>query len=915
MRTVVRVGLLVVVLMAVAAVWHEPSVQAQDEPDAIVDMDGGGSHTCALWEGGQLQCWGDNSLGQLGDGTVDDRAVPTDIDVGGTVLNVSAGSRHTCAVIAPSGVKCWGSNASGQLGNGTAGEGSFSTSPTYVQGLESGAIAVSAGVSHTCAVTSTGAVCWGSNSLGMLGDGTFEDRLAPTDVVGLNESITDVAAGWLHTCALTAPGAVKCWGANRYGQLGTTYDDLCGPTQPCATTPRDVVGLGGQVDELVVGHSHGCALITGGTVECWGLDTFGQLGDGQTTFEQQDPTPTAVVGLAGSVANIDAAGWYTCATLFDGGVKCWGANHYGQLGNGSFIGGGSLWGIATPIDVLHYNDARLLEVTTVATGGGHACALLAGGGISCWGASGDGQLGNSEFVTGPNSTIPSPVVAIDGNILQLAAAERHTCALTAKGTVKCWGDNQWGQLGDGTYRDRPTPVAVVQLGAPAVAIDAGSLYTCALTSLYAVKCWGAGPFPGSPSCGSGSFDCSNTPVAVPGLESGIAALSTGALHICVLSEAGGVRCVGSNGYGQLGNGIGGSGSSAYYSASPVQVMGLSTGVAGITAGGVHTCAILVTGRAKCWGGNFSGQLGTGCFEGGCTSHNTPADVTMSFNGPALESLVAIVAGSEHTCALTTNATVKCWGANSFRQIGDGTTVGRRENPVDVVGLELNVTALTASFDNTCVVDSEGRVLCWGRNDGQLGDGGSCSTPCPTPLSVGLVPEASAVSNGFAHACAMILGGGAHCWGSNADSQLGTSAMQTCNFDLQCVTRPVPVTLPIDSDGDRCFDATEVGLKPQLGGRRDPNDFWDFYDTPAFTGRDRVVSGLDFFAVIGRFNSEGDPGMDPLSSPTPPPSYHSGYDRSPAPSSKEFWRSGPADGAITGADIFAVLAQFNHSCLP
>jgi len=383
------------------------------------------------------------------------------------IVRVAAGGYHTCALTAGGGVKCWGWNESGQLGDGTTTDRS---KPVNVSVLSSGVTAIAAGLYHTCALTAGGGVkCWGANYLGQLGDGTTTQRNTPVEVSGLSSGVSAIAADGLHTCALTAGGGVKCWGQNVSGQLGDsgTYTER--------STPVDVSGLSSGVTAIAAGGEHTCALTAGGGVKCWGANYLSQLGDGTTTDRG---TPVNVSGLRSGVTAIATGSAHTCALTAGGGVKCWGANYLSQLGNGTTTDRG------TPVNVSGLSSG----VTAIAAGYDHTCALTTGGGVKCWGDNGSGQLGDG---TTTDRSTPVNVSGLSSGVTAIAAGGGHTCAMTAGGGVKCWGDNRQGQLGDGTTTQRSTPVNLSGLSSGVTAITTGSTHTCALLSTAKVKCWGS----------------------------------------------------------------------------------------------------------------------------------------------------------------------------------------------------------------------------------------------------------------------------------------------------------------------------------------------------------------------------------------------------------------------------------------
>ncbi len=677
----------------------------------------GQEHTCAVTSGGRVQCWGANTHGQLGDGTTTSRSYPADVSgLTSGVLAVAAGDNHTCAVTSGNGVRCWGDNSSGQLGDGSTTQ---RTAPVDVSGLTSGVVAIAAGGDVTCALTSGGGVkCWGENYFGQLGDGSTDGSSTPVNVTGLTSGVTAIAAGGLQTCAVTGAGGVKCWGDNSYGQLGdgTTNGSstpvavsglmsgatavAAGSTHTCAatsagvkcwgdnsygqlgdgttngsSTPVAVSGLTSAGAAVSAGFFFTCA-VTGGGVTCWGLNNFGQLGDGTTT---QRTAPVAVTGLTSGGAAVAAGTYTTCAVTSGGGVKCWGDNAFRQLGDGTSTNR------ATPVDV----SGLTAGVGVISSWEDHTCAPMSGSGMQCWGANDQGQLGDGT------TTARSTPVAVSGlttGVSAVATGFQFSCAVTSGGGVKCWGTNANGELGTGTVTSSTTPVDVAGLTAGVVAITAGLEHACAVTSGGAVACWGGGTL---------------LPVFVSGLTSGVVALAAGDYHTCALTSGGAVRCWGSNTGGQLGNGT------TNDSSTPVDVTGLTSGVIAVVANSYYACALTKNGGVKCWGDNSYGELG----DGTTTERTSPVGVSGLSSGAT-----RLAAGRYHACAVTTAGGVRCWGSNSSGQLGDDTTTDRW-TPVAVTGLARPIVAVTAGLHHTCVLTSGGGVQCWGDDtSGQLGDG-------------------------------------------------------------------------------------------------------------------------------------------------------------------------------------------------
>jgi alpha-tubulin suppressor-like RCC1 family protein len=689
---------------------------ACDMPPTIA-IAAGGEHSCALLQNHSVSCWGDNSDGQLGDGSYATSSVPTLVSGLSDAIEVTGGHHHTCAVRTTGAVVCWGANASGQLGNGST---SVANTPVAVSGI-SDAVHISAGREHSCAVRSTGDVmCWGANESGQLGNGTLTASSVPVAVSGLT-GIARVAAGYAHTCAVRTDHGARCWGANESGELGNG-------TLIKAKTPVIVTGLA-DAALITVGDVHSCALRTGGGVKCWGANWYGALGNGTQTDAK---TPVVVTGLADAV-QLEAGELQTCAIRATGQVVCWGYNADGELGDET------LQNRAMPVATGSFWDAL-----QIALGNQHGCALRTNAEVDCWGLADKGQLGHG--MTGPSKSPVRVANIADGS--SVAVGSYHACALRASGGVDCWGIGSDGQLGNGATENTSAPVHVSGVS-DAIAIVAGSDHACALRAGGQVVCWGYGDYG---QLGDGNASSSSTPVTVAGL-SDATAIAAGDDHVCAVRAGGSVACWGYGGDGELGNG----GTSDAH--APVPVSGISDALA-IAAGSAHVCALRSGGQVACWGVNAYGQLGDGSSTARST---TPVAVS------GIANAVAIGAGSSHSCAVLSTGQVRCWGSNADGQLGTGDKTPAR-TPVSVSNIS-NAIAIAGGSDQSCALLSTGALRCWGANDeGQLGDG--TTTPATTPVAVLGISDATEIDAGFSATCAVRAGGEVRCWGSGEGGKLG-----------------------------------------------------------------------------------------------------------------------------------------------
>ncbi len=657
---------------------------------------------------------------------------------------------------------------------------------------------------HSCAISPSGQLyCWGyGETWGALGYGNTEnvgDNETPASVgpVNLGEGRTAkaVSAGDFFGCAILDNGAMKCWGTNNNGRLGYPGSGVIGDDETPAAVGTVDIGSGRTATAISAGEADVCVILDNGSVRCWGAAEYGQLGYGNKNAIGDDETPGSVgpvnLGVNATAKAIALGNAYACAILDNGQVRCWGFNNAGQLGTGNTA---SVGDDETPASVPPVNLGAGRTAVAIATGWDHTCAILDTGGVKCWGDGGEGKLGygNTNTVLSPAS-VGTVDLGAGRTAIDIAAAEHHTCAILDNGTVRCWGESAYGQLGYGTTAtigDNETPgsMSPVDLGSGrrAVSITAGKIFTCAQLDDGSKRCWGDATYGQLGSASQIRVGATEPPSAGGlvdmGSAHGVLETAAGNAHTCALTDTGTVRCWGLNSSGQLGYG-----NTANIGDNEIPGMAGPVALGGhnaveIATGEAHTCALLDDGTVRCWGKGSSGQLGYGN-TANIGDNETPASVSPVALGG--ESAIAISAGANHTCAAMTGGGLRCWGAAGNGQLGYGNTanVGDNEAPsaAGTVNVGRSVTGVTAGANHTCAQLDDATLRCWGLGaSGRLGYGNETTIgDNEVPSSVGTVnlgfgATPTEESGGGSHTCALVGDGTLRCWGLGTSGRLGYS---------------------------------------------------------------------------------------------------------------------------------------------
>ncbi|MFN3198639.1 MAG: thrombospondin type 3 repeat-containing protein [Bradymonadia bacterium] len=804
------------------------------------------THTCAVLNTGELKCWGYNNYGQLGQGDTSARGTQQpemfgalgdiNLGTGRTATHVAQGNTHACAILDDGTLKCWGYNGYGQLGqNNTTqlGDGANETGdnlPTVDLGTGRSATQVTLADRHSCAILDDGSVkCWGYNGHGQLGQGNTTQRGDGANEMGDNLTTVDLGTGrtaaqidanYYHTCALLDDGTVKCWGYNSNGQLGqgdTRNRGTQAPEMNSALGDIDL-GSGTSVVSLEAGANYSCAILDDNSLKCWGYNGYGNLGQGNTTQrgdganEMGDNLAVTDLGTGRTATDVGAGLYHACARLDDGSVKCWGYNNYGQLGQGNTTqrgdGANEMGDNLVAVDLGTGRTATAVDAFSSTS-----CAVLDDGSVKCWGYNGYGQLGQEDTLSRGNQQPEMYDALLDVDlgtgrtVSKVEGGEAFSCAVLDDGSVKCWGYNGYGNLGQGNTTQRGDGanemgdnLAVTDLGTGRTATDVGlgRYHACALLDDGSVKCWGYNGYGqlgqgNTTQRGDGANEMGDNLVAVD-LGTGRTATAVDAMgdFSCALLDDGSVKCWGYNGYGNLGQEdtlSRGTQQPEMYGALDDVNLGTGRTVQHAAVGNRHNCVILDDDTVKCWGYNGYGNLGQGNTSARGDSATEMGDnlaVTDLGTGRTAQQLAA---GEDHACALLDDNSIKCWGRNNYGQLGQGNTTQRGDGANEMgdnlaavdLGVGRTATAIDARGGQTCAILDTGDMKCWGYNGyGQLGQGDTNARGNTLPERFGFIDDVDVgtgrtlqqVETSGQHICALLDDGQVKCWGYNAQGQLG-----------------------------------------------------------------------------------------------------------------------------------------------
>lgn len=687
----------------------------------------------------------DGSDSGEGDGSTMPLVGETDTDW----AQVSAEWSHTCAVKTDGRLFCWGSNDQGLLGR----EGILiSLTPIQEATAANDWAQVSTGFNHTCAVKTDGRLfCWGDNRDGRLANrDVMSGVFIPTQELTMADDWAQVSNGAKHTCAVKSDGRLFCWGVNDYGQLGN------GDTENSAEPVQEQTAATDWC-KVSTGSVYTCALKNDGRIFCWGANVAETLGDKYTDFSS---TPVQEQSAADDWKDIDVGDSHICALKDDGRIFCWGYNSSGELG----------------VDPPSNSSVPLQELTGandwagVWAGTYSTCAVKNDGRLFCWGDNQYLQLGNSTIPDGEtssrNSRTPVQEYTDADDWVSASPGKDHTCAVKNDGRLFCWGSSRGGKLGNNNDGDNRTPVQEYTAAEDWTDLAAGGSRTCALKHDGRIFCWGSGSF-GTLGIGSES----NSWIAVQEVTTANdwAEVSVGGNQVCALKTDGRLFWWGWGEYRDFGS------SSSQANVAPLQEDTAADDWAQISADSQYSCAVKKDGRLFCWGYGTEGQLGT--------TRDIAKIPTQEVT--AADDWEQVSTNAMHACAVKTDGTLFCWGNGEFGQLGNSSNADSQV-PIQEYTAAGDWAFVATGYRYTCALKTDGRVFCWGWGEaGRLGNDSNSDSLTPVQEAT-LADDWVEISVDNA-VCALKQDGRIFCWGRNCHGDLGDDTSSDSPIPVQEAT--------------------------------------------------------------------------------------------------------------------------------
>lgn len=755
-------------------------------PDAMfTHVTSGRYHACTIMSDKTVRCWGDNSGGKLGDNTQTHRYFPKNVYTStgeplSNVIQIDSTRDFTCAATANGDVYCWGIGDNGENGDGTTGNNLTAKKiPTI-----NGAIMVKTAMDYACALFPAGNMkCWGYNGEGHLGDGTTTQRLTPVDTIAIN-NVRDMDFGRNHSCVVKKDNTLWCWGNNNYGQLGNGTDTSSITPVLIATNIKTVnAGMHWYDNGTSYWYGQTCAIKLDGALYCWGLNNYGQLGDGTTTTRT---TPVPVLkdinrdgtsdGFMTGVKKAVTSGRNSCALMNDKTVWCTGENDWNELGDGTNVDRSMF------VQVPGINGEGVLEnvadISITGRWAGTIHAVLESGELVAWGYNGNGQLGDDSTI---QRSTPKYIFDREGNgsnkLVDDSIATAHISddAITTEKVqdraitidkVDFASSTKGLKIPYMTTAERDA-VSPIENGQIIVNSDTFEF------NFVANGTWKTGGGAGGPlspngvegmHINSGAVTTDKIDLTDPTKALTFTNVTTTERDTIANPKEGMIVYNKDTNQINVFNGSGWEGITDQAGLAPDPLF------TAVTSGAYHGCSIMTDKTVRCWGENTSGKLGDNT-----TAHRYYPMLVYKQDGSPLNNIVQINSQYFHTCALDTEGAVWCWGENASSKLGDGTTAASSVAK-KVPGI-LGAVKVEISNESSCALLSDKTLKCWGYNGHyQLGDG--TTTVRSTPVPNIQITDVRDVSMGRYHICAIKTNDELYCWGYNGNGEVGNGTVVT-----------------------------------------------------------------------------------------------------------------------------------------